>query len=106
MVYPALIRLSVTYWWPVRGPFIIVIFGVFFLTMEVRNTDAVTEIVDTADDLVTFENVPNNTEAKDLTCIPVSFGTRRNPTAEITSMLSSLYLSDAEQSDDDGESSV
>lgn len=34
----------------------------FFLTMEVRNTDAVTEIVDTADDLVTFENVPNDTE--------------------------------------------
>ncbi|KAL0150121.1 hypothetical protein M9458_054548 [Cirrhinus mrigala] len=75
--------------------------------MDVPNTDAVIDVnvanTVNADNPNTPVNDQNEQPDVDFTAGP--FVTRRNPTAEITSMLSSLYISDSEQSDNDDEGS-
>ncbi len=58
-----------------------------------RNTENVNDSVTQQQDITGSEVVA------DFTAGP--FVTRRNPTAEITSMISSLYISDDDKSDDD-----
>ncbi len=77
--------------------------------MDVTSIAAVTDVktvnpVNT-ENLSTPVNEKEILEQPDVDFTAGPFVTRRNPTAEISSMISSLYISDSDQSDDDDEGS-
>lgn len=70
--------------------------------MDVTNAETVTDVqVVNTENPCTPINDQDNVEQPDMDFTAGPFVTRHNPTAAITSKLSSLYISDSNQSDDD-----
>ncbi len=79
------------------------------IRMDVKSIAAITDVetvnpVNT-ENISTPVNEKEIVEQPDVDFTAGPFVTRRNPTAEISSMISSLYVSDSDQSDDDDEGS-